>query len=510
MGEAGAPDVRQAGARSARPWSLARRLTTLFLVSTSLFVVAISATSALFLERSVDRDVRDLAHEELDEMDNFLEKDARPEKDAPPKEGDLMSEEESRWPTIEKIRKYAGELGSMHSDCRFAWLIWRPRSDGTQPAWGQFGETNRLLSSEVPQAWPIEGGAKLAHGRYWQAQVTKTSKWHVLLVIDALERYRVLREYLAYALMLILASMGLALVFSRFFFVRVSNLLGQVASRAREVRSLDEPIAIEVENAPVELAAIADALSEMLEKVRRETTQARIFTAGLAHELRSPVQNLLGATEVALLRERDAETYRKVLTSHLEELRSLGDAVDNLVTICSAGEAGRAHPRELIDLGEEAQIRLAREKAQGARHQVQLELGIEGDTRIWGDREALLRGIRNLVANAIQWSPPNSKVLTRIRGLPHEIEVLVEDAGPGIPVELRERIFEPFFRGPSAAGRRIGYGLGLALTRMAVDEHAGKIEVGESSLGGARFRVLLPRRAPDAEGSADTETELPS
>jgi two-component system heavy metal sensor histidine kinase CusS len=265
-----------------------------------------------------------------------------------------------------------------------------------------------------------------------------------------------------------------------------------------------------VDRAPTEIAAIADALSEMLGKVRRETDQARIFTAGLAHELRSPVQNLVGETEVALLRERDAETYRKVLASHLEELRSLGDAIDNLVTICSAGDKGRRRPRELIDLGEESRIRLARERAQGARHQVQLELGIEGDTRLWGDREALLRAIRNLVANAIQWSPPGSKVVARVRGLPHEVEVLVEDAGPGIPPELRERIFEPFFRGPQAAGRRIGYGLGLALARMAVDEHAGKIEVGEAAMGGARFRVLLPRRAPDADGSADTETELTS
>jgi two-component system heavy metal sensor histidine kinase CusS len=338
----------------------------------------------------------------------------------------------------------------------------------------------------------------------WERRLTEKSGWRILLTMDATGTYRPLREFLTYSLVVILAAMGVALVYSRFFFVRVSALLGQVASRAREVRSLDEPLSIEVDHAPVEIASIADALSTMLEKVRRETTQARIFTAGLAHELRSPVQNLVGETEVALLRERDGEAYRKVLTSHLEELRSLGDAIDNLVTICSAGEAGRAHPRELIDLGEEARIRLARERTQGARHRVELDLGVEGDTRIWCDREALLRAIRNLVANAIQWSPAGAKVVARVRGLPQELEVLVEDAGPGIPPELRQRIFEPFFRGPQAGGRRIGYGLGLALTRMAVDEHAGSIEVGESRMGGARFRVLLPRRMPETEAASDS------
>src|SRR4030095_2431147 len=120
----------------------------------------------------------------------------------------------------------------------------------------------------------------------------------VVLVVDAAARYRPLREFLTYALVLILASMGLALVYSRFFFVRVSALLGQVASRARVGRGVGEPLSIEVAHAPREIAAIADALAEMLEKVRRETTQARIFTAGLAHELRSPVQNLVDRESV--------------------------------------------------------------------------------------------------------------------------------------------------------------------------------------------------------------------
>ncbi len=501
MGEAGATDLRPSGATNPRPWSLARRLTTLFLISTSLFVIAISAASAWFLERSFDGEVVSLAKEELDQMESRLEKDVPALRASPTAEE--QAEREERWDASAKaIPDWVQHLADLHSDCHLAWRVWRPGAKDDAPPMGEFGQVD-LLTPEVPDLWPSAARGKIAHGRLWQRRLTDLSGWRILLAVDANARYRPLRQFLTYALIVILASMGVALVYSRFFFARVSKLLGQVASRAREVRSLDEPLAITVEHAPLEIATIADALSEMLEKVRRETTQARIFTAGLAHELRSPVQNLVGETEVALLRERDGEAYRRVLHSHLEELRSLGDAIDNLVTICSAGEAGRARPRELIDLGEEAQIRMARERTHGARYKVQVDLGIEGDTRIWCDREALLRAIRNLVANAIQWSPAGSKVVARVRGLPQEIEVVVEDAGPGVPPELRQRIFEPFFRGPQASGRRIGYGLGLALTRMAVDEHAGSIEVGESTQGGARFRVLLPRRMPDAEVSPD-------
>jgi two-component system heavy metal sensor histidine kinase CusS len=499
MGEAGAPDLKPAGARTARPWSLARRLTTLFLVSTSLFVVAISATSALFLERAVDKEVQNLTQEKLDSMGRFLDEPMPKNRNA-----ERIEEAEPDWRKPEDIQAQVQHLAEQHQDYHFAWCIWQPSNETSLPYMGE-----NWVADGVPASWELRPFAKLGQGRFWQSEQTQGG-WRMLLVLDARARYGLLRQHLAYALVLILASLCVSLVFSRVFFVRVSELLGQVARRAREVRSLDEPLGIEVEHAPIEIAGIADALSEMLDKVRRETEQARIFTAGLAHELRSPVQNLVGETEVALLRERDAETYRKVLASHLEELRSLGDAIDNLVTICSAGDAGRSRPRELIDLGEEAKIRLARERAAGARHQVQLELGIEGDTRLWGDREALLRAIRNLVANAIQWSPPNTKVVARVRGQPQAVEVLVEDAGPGIAPELRQRIFEPFFRGPQAAGRRIGYGLGLALTRMAVDEHSGTIEVSDSLLGGARFRMLLPRRAPESESNADSSTHLTS
>lgn len=505
MGEAGAPDLKPAGARAPRPWSLARRLTTHFLISTSLFVVAISALSAWQLEQAVDKEVAGLAAEELDELQNMLERDAPAPDSKTPRE-----EIESRWPKSERIESFVQNQSAQHSDYHFAFLVWRPGAELDTPAWGRFGDVVNVLTPDVPDGWPKTASSRLPRGRLLSARQTKPSAWHVLMVLDASRRYAAQRLFLLSALLLIFASMVVVLVYSRFFFARVSRLLGQVATRAREVRSIEEPLGIEVENAPIEIAAIAEALSEMLEKVRRETDQARIFTAGLAHELRSPVQNLVGETEVALLRPREASVYRKVLASNLEELRSLGDAVDNLVTICSAGEVGRAHPRELINLGEEAQIRLARERTQGQRHEVELELSVEGDTRIWCDREALLRAIRNLVANAIQWSPPKSKVVALVRGLPQEIEVVVEDAGPGIPPELHLRIFEPFFRGPQAAGRRIGYGLGLALTRMAVDEHAGRIEVGESKLGGARFRVVLPRRAPDPEGSADKDTVLTS
>jgi signal transduction histidine kinase len=105
----------------------------------------------------------------------------------------------------------------------------------------------------------------------------------------------------------------------------------------------------------------------------------------------------------------------------------------------------------------------------------------------------LLRALRNLAGNAIEWSPPGSRVQVQLEGKNGEVIVTVDDQGPGVPPELRTKIFEPFFTGPQQKGRRVGYGLGLAIVRAAAVEQGGTIEVGTSDAGGARFRLVLPK-----------------
>jgi signal transduction histidine kinase len=192
------------------------------------------------------------------------------------------------------------------------------------------------------------------------------------------------------------------------------------------------------------------------------------------------------------MRPRDAAEYRRVLESHYEEIASLGRVVDNLVALCSPGSPCSA-PRERFDLAGEARLRLGREHQEAERHGVRLELGSHGDTHVSGDREALLLALRNVVANAIQWTPAGGTVAVDLAGEAVAIQVTVDDAGPGIPVSDRERIFEPFHRGSQRNGRRVGYGLGLSLTRTAVEAHGGSVTVEDSALGGARFRIVVPR-----------------
>jgi signal transduction histidine kinase len=158
---------------------------------------------------------------------------------------------------------------------------------------------------------------------------------------------------------------------------------------------------------------------------------------------------------------------------------------------------------EDFDLGHEAQLRLDREVPAAARRDVQLRLTRRGDLAFRGDREAILLALRNLVGNAVAWSPPGEVIEVTIEGHDDCVEVTVDDAGPGVPAAERDRIFQPFHRGRASPGARSGYGLGLSLTRTAVEAHGGSVVVDESPSGGARFRLRLPRtRAASASAPA--------
>ncbi|MFT7669928.1 MAG: two-component system OmpR family sensor kinase, partial [Planctomycetota bacterium] len=149
-------------------------------------------------------------------------------------------------------------------------------------------------------------------------------------------------------------------------------------------------------------------------------------------------------------------------------------------------------------LFQEARFRLQREINRAERVGVEFDIEVEGDGLMRGDREAMLAAVRNFVSNALDWTKKGGRVRLLLDGRGTEIQVAVDDDGPGVPQELHESLFEPFVRGPAAAGRRIGYGLGLALARSAAVAQDGSISVGSSDLGGARFTLRFPRERPNS------------
>jgi two-component system sensor histidine kinase KdpD len=218
--------------------------------------------------------------------------------------------------------------------------------------------------------------------------------------------------------------------------------------------------------------------------------------AAVAHELRLPLSHIKGF--VTSLRRTDVNWDEETRKDFLAEIELETDRLAQLVdSLLASGPDGVLSPRAQLALTHPAAV------VQGALHRIRPSLG-ERPLRldvsshlpsIRMDAGQMERVLANLIQNAIKYTPAGSAigVSARLSATSNELELAVEDEGPGVPLEDRERIFEPFFREPAAAaGRAPGYGLGLAICKSIVLAHGGRIQVGDAPGGGAHFSVFLP------------------
>ncbi|MBL8295788.1 MAG: HAMP domain-containing histidine kinase [Bryobacterales bacterium] len=232
--------------------------------------------------------------------------------------------------------------------------------------------------------------------------------------------------------------------------------------------------------------------------VNKELAVARLqsdFVAAVSHEFRSPVTALMQMSEM-LVRGRISSDERRgqFYENMLAESKRLHRLVENLLNFGRL-ETGRYEYRfEELDLGGLAGVVADEFRGEAARQEHELELRVEQETAVVrGDREALGRVVWNLLDNAVKYSPGRKMVWLEVGRRENEVTLSVRDEGLGIAVDERAEIFRKFVRGAAAREQSIrGTGVGLALSRMAVEAHGGRIEV-ESKLGeGSTFRVVLP------------------
>ncbi len=243
--------------------------------------------------------------------------------------------------------------------------------------------------------------------------------------------------------------------------------------------------------AALAFAALLGSLyaTRALVPIRASLQRQREFAADTSHELRTPLAVIrAGVARVRQQPDARVADVAPVLEAVDEEAVRLGALVDDLLALART-DAG---PADLdvrdLDLADVAAGALASLEPVAARRGVRLELDVE-PAPIRGDEDRLRRLVTVLADNAIRHGREAGRVLVTVR----TASLAVEDDGPGIPPAERARVFERFWRGTGAAPG--GSGLGLAIAGWIVDRHGGRIEVGESPLGGARFFVTLPGTA---------------
>lgn len=267
--------------------------------------------------------------------------------------------------------------------------------------------------------------------------------------------------------------------------------LRAMKARAQAVTAHKLDQRMPAEAVPVEMADLAHSLNEMLERLQRDFQRLSEFSSDLAHELRTPISNLLTQTQVALAQPRDAAAYREILASNAEEFQRLARMVSDMLLLAKA-EHGLLLPRtEPIDLADE--VRALFDFYEALAEEKQIELRCSGTAVLSGDRLMLRRAISNLLSNALRHTPPRGCVEVVIESRPSAISLQVGNSGSTIAPELLPRLFDRFFRADKSRAHpdTEGAGLGLAITQAIVQAHGGQAAV-TSAAGRTCFTLSFP------------------
>lgn len=241
----------------------------------------------------------------------------------------------------------------------------------------------------------------------------------------------------------------------------------------------------------MEMADLATTLNEMLRRLKEEFDRLSEFSSDLAHELCTPINNLMTQTQVTLSQARSSEEYQDILASNAEEYQRLARMVADMLFLAKADHGLILPSTERIAVHDEAQALFDFYEALAEEKQVRLQL--VGAAEIVGDRLMLRRALSNLLSNAIRYTPPGEQVVVDIQGDLHGTTVDVVNTGPSIDAQMIPRLFDRFFRADKSRKQldSDGAGLGLSITQAIVHAHRGRISV-SSADGRTCFSMYFP------------------
>lgn len=245
-----------------------------------------------------------------------------------------------------------------------------------------------------------------------------------------------------------------------------------------------------VEAMPAELLGLVNTLNDMLTRLEDSFTRLSDFSSDLAHELRTPVSNLLTQTQVTLAHARDVAVYRDILASNSEEFERLSRTISDMLFLAQTENRPRITQRERIDWITEVNDLFAFYEALAEEKSVTL-IG-SGHGLVSGDQLMLRRALSNLLSNALRHTPNGGQVHVSVDDTEVGwVKLSVTNSGEIIPAEHLPRLFDRFYRAAPFRHAETGLGLGLAITRSIMRAHGGEAQV-HSDIAGTVFELRLP------------------
>ncbi len=345
---------------------------------------------------------------------------------------------------------------------------------GTEPATKRFGDRYYRYVSRPVARGAREGGPV-----------------NVMIALDVTEDRNFVSEVQRYVwlgvaqIAVVLGGLGWIIV--RHGLAPLRQVSAMVA--AISTRQLDKPLEDRI--VPKELLALVTAFNAMLARLHEAFRHLTNFSSDIAHELRTPIQNLLVQTQVTLGGGDDVNAYRAVLQSNAEEYQRLSGMISDMLFLAKADNKQASLKREPIELDVEVGRLFEFYEALAAEQGI--ELRQTGAAKLFADRTMIQRALSNLLSNAIRFTPGGKAIDVAVDAADGWANIAVTNPGPEIPAEHKERIFERLYRvDPSRRqGQTDNVGLGLAITKSIVEMHGGEISM-TSRDGHVTFLIRIP------------------
>ncbi|QIH10654.1 MULTISPECIES: heavy metal sensor histidine kinase [unclassified Pseudomonas] len=424
----------------------------------------------------------------------------------------------------QQVDKGLGQLPEAELDARYSVLESALTRYGNPEHWGKISAKLKLLSEEDKRIrfWAISGDpdyeygnpdARLrafAQGPLGMRDLSLDEHPYPLRVLvsqlPAKEQRPPLRFLIAIDTeafhqtqhQLLIALIGLAIVG-----VLLASALGYWVARiglkpliklSQEAQRLAPPRLsgrLQLSPLPPELSQFVNSFNSTLERVELAYSRLESFNADVAHELRSPLTNLIGQTQVALTRGRSAEHYFEVLQSNLEELERLRSIVNDMLFLASADQGSKATKLTSASLATEVATTL--DYLDFILEDAQVRVEVQGDAQVRIEIAHLRRALINLLSNAVQHTAAGEVIRVRIEVQEQQVAIAVSNPGQGIASEHLPRLFERFYRvDASRSNSGANHGLGLAIVKAIALMHGGDVFV-RSDRGINTFGLYLPR-----------------
>ena len=250
--------------------------------------------------------------------------------------------------------------------------------------------------------------------------------------------------------------------------------LDRLSGEARELSPGHLSRRLQADALAPELSELADSFNGALSRLETAYQQLEAFNADVAHELRTPLGNLIGQTQVTLSRERSVTELKEALHSNLEDLERLRAIVNDMLFLARADRGERAPNRVEVSIAQE--VSHAVEYLEFIFEEAGVKVRIEGDAQASIETSLFRRAVTNLLQNAVQHAPRGAEIVVFVLQQPGAIRVSVQNSGSGIAREHLSRLFDRFYRVDSSrSGSRENHGLGLAIVRAVATMHGGTV-----------------------------------